>query len=102
MTEINGRKYLTILAETDEVYKITYNTPVRVSMLNITTDDILVGESSDFVMNSDNSAGLYFTLPPAIGLNELSIRNSEITVQNGVVYVKAKSDGKISIVRCSD
>ena len=95
MTEINGRKFLTIPAETDEVYKLTYNNPVRIGILNSTGDDILIGSSSAFGMNTDVTAGLYFTLPPAIGLNEVSI-------PDGMIYIKAKSDGDISIVRCSD
>ena len=89
MTEVNNRYFITITAEADEVYHISFTALKKVDILNATEGDVMVSDSNDFTA-SDGIAS-YVTIPAGAAANGIYCPSIGI-------YVKAESAGVISIM----
>lgn len=87
MTDIQGGRLTTFEVGSGEVYAVRYELSYCVDVLNGTSADILIADSSDF------SAGEYIRLPPRGGFNGLRARS----VDGAVIYIKALGAGTVSV-----
>ncbi len=88
MTEIDGKKYITITEATDEIYKIKYEISAPIDIYNGTDDEIKIGINSDF------TNGEYLTVGSRQSYNGFTagIGGGEATI-----YIKSAAGGTISL-----
>ena len=91
MTTIKGSRFLTVRAESGEVYEIKYSTPPRLNVLNNTSGEVKISSSEEF--KESGSAGEYLAIPQNAAANN-------IAMPFDAVYVKAEASGNIVIERC--
>lgn len=89
MVNITGKRFTTITAKANEIYKVTLSAGDRaVDMGNNTDDDIFVSETNDFTDSVSGSA--YLTIPSGGGYNGLR-------PYKDTFYIKSAGSGTVSV-----
>ena len=89
MVNITGRRFTTIAASANEVYKVTLSTGNgAVDMINNTGGDIFVSETNDFTESASGSA--YLIIPSGGCYNGLR-------PYSDTLYIRAAFSGTISV-----
>ena len=89
MTEVNGKYFLTISAQADEVYHISNTSLRKVDILNSTEDAVYVSDSPDFTATV--GVAPYITIPAGVAANG-------IYKPSVGIYIKAAADGDVVIM----
>lgn len=90
---VQGTLALTLDMKAGDIYPIEYQSVSSVNIVNYTDDSLFVSSSPDFEFN--NNVGNFLTIASNNAYNEYVFFKSG----KNTLYIKAISDGYVSIVR---